>query len=52
MLNDTPRNEAYRNAILSNQDIFAGKTVLDVGTGTGNVRIKYDFSTFRDQSLI
>lgn len=35
MLNDRPRQEAYRDAILSNRSLFAGKTVLDVGAGTG-----------------
>ncbi|KAI5710261.1 hypothetical protein M8J75_007091 [Diaphorina citri] len=31
MLDDTVRNEAYRAAICDNPNIFAGKTVLDVG---------------------
>lgn len=31
MLTDTPRQQAYRKAILSNASLFAGKTVLDVG---------------------
>jgi len=35
MLQDRPRQEAYRNAILSNRSLFEGKTVLDVGAGTG-----------------
>lgn len=35
MLKDRPRQEAYRNAILSNRSLFEGKTVLDVGAGTG-----------------
>lgn len=35
MLTDSVRNEAYRTAICDNPDIFAGKIVLDVGTGTG-----------------
>ncbi|XP_065216680.1 protein arginine N-methyltransferase 6 [Planococcus citri] len=39
MLNDTPRNEAYRNAIFSSNDLFDGKTVLDVGTGTAILSI-------------
>lgn len=35
MLCDRPRQEAYRQAILSNAKLIAGKTVLDVGAGTG-----------------
>lgn len=35
MLTDRPRQDAYREAILSNRSLFAGKTVLDVGAGTG-----------------
>lgn len=35
MLTDRPRQDAYRNAILSNRSLFAGKSVLDVGAGTG-----------------
>lgn len=39
MLNDRPRQEAYRTAIHSNRELFAGKTVLDVGAGTGILSI-------------
>lgn len=39
MLCDRPRQEAYRQAILSNAKLFAGKTVLDVGAGTGILSI-------------
>lgn len=39
MLNDQPRQEAYHEAILSNTSLFAGKTVLDVGAGTGILSI-------------
>ena len=35
MLNDKPRTLAYRKAINSHVDVFAGKTILDVGCGTG-----------------
>lgn len=35
MIRDAARTEAYRNAILSNRSSFDGKTVLDVGAGTG-----------------
>lgn len=35
MLKDTVRTGAYRNAILNNAKFFEGKTVLDVGCGTG-----------------
>lgn len=35
MLQDSPRNTAYRDAIFNNQHEFKGKTVLDVGAGTG-----------------
>lgn len=39
MLTDRPRQEAYRDAILSNRSLFAGKTVLDVGAGSGILSI-------------
>lgn len=39
MLCDRPRQDAYRQAILSNASLFAGKTVLDVGAGTGILSI-------------
>ncbi|POS86482.1 hypothetical protein EPUL_004069 [Erysiphe pulchra] len=35
MLKDTVRTEAYRDFIYHNKNLFAGKTVLDVGCGTG-----------------
>lgn len=35
MLKDKIRTDAYRNFIYDNKDIFHGKTVLDVGCGTG-----------------
>lgn len=35
MLSDTARTTAYQNAILHNQGVFHGKSVLDVGCGTG-----------------
>jgi protein arginine N-methyltransferase 3 len=36
MLRDTVRTSAYESAILSNSDsLFKGKTVLDIGCGTG-----------------
>jgi len=35
MLQDRPRTEAYQNAILENSHLFKGKTVLDIGAGTG-----------------
>lgn len=35
MLKDSVRNKAYRTAIFDNQESIQGKTVLDVGAGTG-----------------
>ncbi|KAJ6256293.1 Apyrase [Drechslerella dactyloides] len=35
MLKDTVRTESYRDFIYDNKHIFQGKTVLDVGCGTG-----------------
>jgi protein arginine N-methyltransferase 1 len=35
MLKDSVRTGSYRNAIYNNGHLFKGKTVLDVGCGTG-----------------
>lgn len=35
MLKDSVRTGSYRNAMLNNAHLFEGKTVLDVGCGTG-----------------
>ena len=35
MLKDTVRTGSYRSAIMNNPHLFKGKTVLDVGCGTG-----------------
>lgn len=35
MLKDRVRTQAYEKAILRNKHLFEGKTVLDVGSGTG-----------------
>lgn len=39
MLNDGPRNRAYKQAIFDNKDQIKGKVVLDVGAGTGILSI-------------
>ncbi|CAM9397452.1 unnamed protein product [Ectocarpus sp. 8 AP-2014] len=39
MLEDDRRMEAYRNSMLLNRDAFEGKTVLDVGSGSGVLAI-------------
>lgn len=39
MIQDTARTEAYKNVIFSNRNLFEGKTVLDVGAGTGILSI-------------
>ncbi|EQB45593.1 hypothetical protein CGLO_15513 [Colletotrichum gloeosporioides Cg-14] len=35
MLKDTIRTDAYRDFVYNNKHLFAGKTVLDIGCGTG-----------------
>ena len=35
MLKDSVRTGSYRSAIVNNSHLFKGKTVLDVGCGTG-----------------
>lgn len=35
MVEDGPRTSAYKSAILENGHLFKGKTVMDVGAGTG-----------------
>mmetsp|Transcript_4523 Transcript_4523/g.601 ORF Transcript_4523/g.601 Transcript_4523/m.601 type:complete len:95 (-) Transcript_4523:763-1047(-) len=35
MIKDETRTGAYKNAILRNSYLFEGKTVLDIGCGTG-----------------
>lgn len=39
MLEDEPRNKAYKEAIMSNKNLIQGKVVLDVGAGTGILSI-------------
>ena len=39
MLKDSVRTQAYRDAICQNPHLFQGKTVLDVGCGTGVLSI-------------
>lgn len=35
MIKDEVRTQSYRKAIIDNPHLFRGKTVLDVGCGTG-----------------
>jgi protein arginine N-methyltransferase 1 len=35
MIRDKARTEAYKKAIEQNRHLFEGKTILDIGTGTG-----------------
>ncbi|XP_075151739.1 arginine methyltransferase 8 isoform X2 [Haematobia irritans] len=35
MLRDKPRIEAYKNAIMQNENLFKNKVVMDVGAGSG-----------------
>ena len=35
MLKDTVRTKTYMRSIMNNRHLFEGKTVLDVGCGTG-----------------
>lgn len=39
MLEDHPRTDAYRKAILENKSYFKDKIVMDVGCGTGILSI-------------
>lgn len=39
MLSDTERNTCYQRAISDNKESFFGKTVLDIGAGTGILSI-------------
>ncbi|KAL3288770.1 hypothetical protein HHI36_003204 [Cryptolaemus montrouzieri] len=41
MLQDSTRNQAYHKAILDNRDDIKGKTVLDIGCGTGILSIYF-----------
>lgn len=39
MLEDAPRTQAYKNAIIGNSCYFKDKVVMDVGCGTGVLSI-------------
>jgi len=39
MLKDKTRTEFYKNVIFSNKELFEGKIVMDVGTGTGIIAV-------------
>lgn len=39
MLEDFPRTDSYKSAIFNNKTLFKGKTIMDVGCGTGILSI-------------
>jgi protein arginine N-methyltransferase 1 len=39
MLKDSVRTNAYMDAIINNPELFKGKIVLDIGSGTGILSI-------------
>jgi protein arginine N-methyltransferase 1 len=41
MLMDNVRMKSYHDAIMMNKNLFAGKVILDVGTGSGVLAIWY-----------
>lgn len=43
MLKDAVRTDAYRDFIYNNKHLFKGKTVLDIGCGTGMLALIHSF---------
>lgn len=39
MLKDVVRTDAYRDFVYENKALFKGKVVLDIGCGTGKVKV-------------
>ena len=46
MLKDTVRTKTYMRSIMDNAHLFKGKTVLDVGCGTGILSFGFSHSYF------
>lgn len=52
MLKDAVRTDAYRDFIYNNKHLFKGKTVLDIGCGTGMFGSHSFIDTFKQSPSI